>query len=134
MKKTIFVFTILFLFFSFTGCDNDDNKNNNNNGNEETFDSPIIISFANDTVTISGSEDSYIIYKTGAANPNMLILSVSGFDSVSWYVNIAQTPTGTGESITLHASDFTVGVHTVSFVGFRNGRIISDSIKFSVYP
>jgi len=134
MKKSVFVFIILIILLLFiTGCDNNENIINND-GNDETFDSSITIGFANDNVTISGSEEGNIIYKTGTVNPNSLILTVSGFDKTSWYVNTTQTPTSTESVITLNASDFTIGVHTVSFVGSRNGRIISDSIKFSVYP
>jgi hypothetical protein len=128
MRTKIYLLVLLPLFMiMLSGCDN----NGKEDDPEETWETPIIIGFAAGSVTITGGAEGNIIYKTGS--PNSIILTVSGFENIGWYVNTMQTPT-TGNSITLNASDFDLGVHTVSFTGFRDGRLLSDSVIFSVYP
>jgi ABC-type Fe3+-hydroxamate transport system substrate-binding protein len=127
MKKII-VLILIILLSLLAGCSGD-----NNTEPDESWETPIIIGFATETITISGSiGETNIIYK--GTIPSSITFSVSGFENINWYVNTSQNSAGTLDSITLNALDFDIGVHTVSFTGFRNGRISSDSVLFTVYP
>ena len=126
MKRSLILILIIFLSL-FSGC------NDGNDKSGEDTNVPIEIGFATESINISGSTgETNIIYKT--TDPSEITFSVSGFENVTWYVNTAVTPTGTGSSITLDAQDFEVGVHTISFTGFKSGRIFSDSVLFTVCP
>jgi hypothetical protein len=92
----------------------------------------ITIGFNYGAITINGSNGANIIYKAGTRSPNSLALSAAGYTEVNWYVDGSNSPAGTGNSITLNASNYSAKAHTITFTGKRDGNVYSQDITFTV--
>jgi hypothetical protein len=92
----------------------------------------ITIGYNNGTITISGSEGTNTISRTGAdGTPTSLTLSASGYTGITWYVNGENK--GTDESLVLDAADYEAKIHSVTFTGWQNGSYLSSGpIPFTV--
>ncbi|MDR0598015.1 MAG: InlB B-repeat-containing protein [Treponema sp.] len=91
----------------------------------------ITIGFNYDAIVIDGSDGINEIYKA-SAGPNNITLSASGYTDVKWYVDGDIFPAGTGDSITLNASDYSVKSHSITFTGRKDGNLYSQIIPFTV--
>jgi hypothetical protein len=94
----------------------------------------ITVGFDYGEITISGSDGSNVISKSGVYGPTSLGLSATGYTNVIWYVD--GSPAGiSGSPVTLNASDYTAQTHSIIFTGTANGRrYSSQSIPFAVLP
>jgi hypothetical protein len=90
----------------------------------------ITIDFNYGAISIRGNNGNNIIYKT-SARPNSLVLSATGYTNVEWHIDGDGYP-ATGDSITLDASDYSATVHSITFIGVRDGKRYSQSIPFTV--
>ncbi|GHV32320.1 hypothetical protein AGMMS4952_22480 [Spirochaetia bacterium] len=90
----------------------------------------INIGFNFGAITITGSDGSNIIRRTGS--PTSLTLSATGYTGVQWYVDGILKTGATGNSITLTAAAYTIRNHSVTFTGFKNGIPYSQFIPFAV--
>jgi hypothetical protein len=79
-------------------------------------------------IRISGSDGSNVLYKSGS--PSSLSLSAEGGTNVGWYVDGGSKISS--DTLTISAYDYDVRVHSVTFVGYRNGAPYSQVIPFTV--
>jgi fibronectin type 3 domain-containing protein len=93
----------------------------------------IAIGFNYGQISISGSDDSNAISRSGNKGPESLNLSVSGYDEVVWYVDGDSTKKINGSETTLAATDYPVRFHSITFTGTKNGVLYSREIPFTVY-
>jgi hypothetical protein len=96
----------------------------------------ISIGFNYDQITITGSNGSNAISKSGAGGkPTSLALSASGYTNVFWYVDgdAANKITDSGTGIVLSAANYPVQSHSITFTGTRSGVLYSQEIPFTVY-
>ncbi|MDR2404175.1 MAG: InlB B-repeat-containing protein [Spirochaetaceae bacterium] len=91
----------------------------------------IDIGFNYGDISISGSDGTNVIYKASAA-PNSVTLSAADYEDVQWYVDGGVFPAGTGDSITLSASDYSAKTHSITFTGKKYGKLYSQVIPFTV--
>jgi hypothetical protein len=91
----------------------------------------IDIGFNYGTITITGSDGTNVIYKN-SGSPSGITLSADTYSDVKWYVDGADTPEGTGNSITLDASGYSAKKHSVTFTGTKDGKLYSQVIPFTV--
>jgi hypothetical protein len=91
----------------------------------------ISIGFNYGDITIAGSDGANVIYKA-SSDPKSIKLSVSGYSDVQWRVDGNPGPAGTGASIVLNASDYSVKAHSLAFAGKKDGKLYSQSIPFTV--
>jgi uncharacterized repeat protein (TIGR02543 family) len=93
----------------------------------------ITIGFNYGVISISGNNGTNIIYKY-SDDPGAIELTATDYTDVKWYIDGAATPVGTGDSITLAASDaaYTVAAHTITFTGQKDGRLYAQVIPFTV--
>jgi uncharacterized repeat protein (TIGR02543 family) len=90
----------------------------------------ITIKDVDGTITVTGIPDGGIsLSKSG--DPATVTLTVEGFTSPVWYVDGSGTKTE-AKSITLTASAYGKGDHSVSFTGFKDGMYFSKEISFTV--
>ena len=139
MKARVFSFAVAVILLAvFVGCIN-------GNGNPETpppdgekNGAPILVGFPNEPVTINadGGEDNIIYIAGGTGKPSSITFSASGFEKIRWFIDDGKTPASTADSVTIQAATagLTLGVHSVSFTGFKGDRLYSESVIFSVYP
>jgi hypothetical protein len=90
----------------------------------------ITIGFNYGAITISGSNGTNIIYKSGA--PNSITLSAAGYENIAWYVDGNSIAAGSGDSITLSASAYDSMKHSITFTGTKSGNLYSQVIPFTV--
>jgi endo-1,4-beta-xylanase len=94
----------------------------------------ITVGFNYGEITITGSDGSNIISKSGAYGPTSLSLSATGYTDVIWYVDGSQTGIS-GSPVTLNAANYSVQRHSIIFTGTANGhRYSSQAIPFVVNP
>ncbi|MDR0598074.1 MAG: InlB B-repeat-containing protein [Treponema sp.] len=91
----------------------------------------ITIGFNYGAIDISGTSGDNIIYKA-SADPNSITLSATDYTEVKWYVDGDTQTTGTGDSITLKASDYSARPHSITFTGWKDGKLYSQVIPFTV--
>jgi hypothetical protein len=91
----------------------------------------ITIDFNYGAISISGNNGVNNIYKT-SASPNAVVLRATDYDDVEWYIDGDGTPAGTGDSITLNASDYSVTTHSITFTGKKDGKLYAQIIPFTV--
>jgi hypothetical protein len=101
-----------------------------------TGNASISIGFNYGQITIAGSNGTNAISKSGANGmPISLSLSANGYDNVFWYVDGDTTnkilDSGTG--IIVSASSYSVQIHSITFIGSRNGALYSQEIPFTVF-
>jgi hypothetical protein len=89
----------------------------------------IDIGFNHGDIDVSGSNGENTIYRNGT--PGSLILSVSGYENISWYVDAGATAL-TGNPVTLPATDYALGRHIVTFNGCKDGVPFSQQVPFTV--
>jgi hypothetical protein len=95
-----------------------------------THEVTVTIKDVDGTITVTGIPDGGIsLSKSG--DPATVTLTVEGFTSPAWYVDGSGTKTS-AESITLTASEYGKGAHSVSFTGFKDGLLFSNEIPFTV--
>jgi hypothetical protein len=87
------------------------------------------VGFNLDAITITGSDGTNLIRKTGA--PSSLALSAAGYTDVVWYVDGASSGTS-GNTLTIYASSYTAQSHSVTFTGYKNVALYSQVIPFTV--
>ena len=90
----------------------------------------ISLGFNYGAVTVGGSDGVNILFWED--DPNELVLTISGYTDVSWYVDGNSIPVGTGNTVTLDATSYNVGPHSVSFVGYRDGNLYGQAVPFYV--
>jgi hypothetical protein len=88
------------------------------------------IGFNFGAITITGSDGTNIIHKTGT--PTSLTLSATGYTGVQWYVDGVLKSGATGSSITLTAAAYDIRNHSVTFTGIKDGIPYSQLIPFTV--
>jgi endo-1,4-beta-xylanase len=94
----------------------------------------ITVGFNYGEITITGSDGSNVISKSGAYGPTSLSLSATGYTSVIWYVDGA-TAGISGSPVTLNAANYSAQRHSIIFTGTANGhRSSSQPIPFAVLP
>ena len=54
------------------------------------------------------------------------------WENITWYLSSAESPAGTGSSITIDARVLRESIHRLTFTGFRQGIPYSVSIPFTV--
>jgi uncharacterized repeat protein (TIGR02543 family) len=91
----------------------------------------ITIGFNYGAIAITGDNGTNEIYKASAA-PNSVTLSAADYEDVQWYVDGGVFPAGTGDSITLSASDYSAKSHSITFTGKKDGKLYSQVIPFTV--
>jgi hypothetical protein len=79
-------------------------------------------------------EGDLIIWKDSISEPYLITLTVEGEDweNITWYLSSAESPAGTGSSITIDARVLRESIHRLTFTGFRQGIPYSVSIPFTV--
>jgi hypothetical protein len=90
----------------------------------------ITVGFNLGAIAIAGSDGTNIIRKTSGA-PSTLTLSAAGYTGVVWYVD-GSTPGTSGNTLTMNASNYAVQNHSVTFTGYKNGALFSQTIPFTV--
>jgi predicted oxidoreductase (fatty acid repression mutant protein) len=94
----------------------------------------ITVGFNYGEITITGSDGSNVISKSGAYGPASLVLSATGYTNVVWYVD-GSTSGISGSPVTINAADYSAQQHSIIFTGTANGhRYSSQSIPFAVLP
>jgi uncharacterized repeat protein (TIGR02543 family) len=95
----------------------------------------IHVGFNYGEIIITGSDGINAVSQSGAKGPLSLLLSASGYSNVSWYVDgdITNRITDSGVGIILNAADYTVQIHSITFVGMRSGVLYSQEIPFTVF-
>jgi hypothetical protein len=85
-------------------------------------------------IKIDGSDGSNVISKSGADDMlTSLTLSATGYTGVVWYVDGSSTGIqDSGSPITINATEYHVGSHTVTFTGKRDGVPYSQVLPFTV--
>jgi uncharacterized repeat protein (TIGR02543 family) len=89
----------------------------------------ITIGFNYGAISVSGNNGRNIIYKN---NEGSITLRAAGYTDVKWYIDGDGSPGGTGDSITLNASDYSASTHSVTFTGKRDDKLYSQAIPFTV--
>jgi uncharacterized repeat protein (TIGR02543 family) len=92
----------------------------------------IIIDFNYNDIRIEGDNGSNIIYQTSAYPKSVTLKAMNDYTDVKWYVDGDGNPVGTGNSITLTASDYSAKRHSVTFTGKNGGNLYSQIITFTV--
>jgi uncharacterized repeat protein (TIGR02543 family) len=93
----------------------------------------INIGFNNGVIAITGSDGKNLISKTGAnSRPASIVFSVSGYTSVSWYIDGAVVTDASSSSITIVATAYSNKIHYITFRGTKDGAPYSQVIPFSV--
>jgi hypothetical protein len=94
----------------------------------------ITIGFNYGEITITGSDGSNVISKSGAYGPSSLSLSATGYTDVVWYVDGSSTGIS-GSPVTLNAAIYSTKRHSIIFTGAANGHWYSSQpIPFVVNP
>jgi hypothetical protein len=94
----------------------------------------ITVGFNYGEITISDSDGSNVISKSGAYGPSSLSLSATGYTNVIWYVDGSSTGIS-GSPVTLNATTYSAQRHSIIFTGTANGlRYSSQPIPFAVLP
>jgi hypothetical protein len=91
----------------------------------------ISITFNYGAIAITGDDGTNTIYK-GSTTPASVVLSAAGYADVAWYIDGNGSPAGTGNSITLAASDYSVKSHSITFTGKKDDKLYSQVIPFTV--
>jgi hypothetical protein len=91
----------------------------------------ITIGFNYGAIAITGDDRTNNIFKT-STTPASITFSATGYDDVKWYVDGATFPAGTGASIILGASDYSTKGHSITFTGWKDGKLYSQIIPFTV--
>jgi hypothetical protein len=94
----------------------------------------ITVGFNYGAITITGSNGSKRISKSGVYGPTSLSLSASqDYTGVVWYVDGASTGIADdGSGITIEAGAYRTGSHTITFTGNRGDIPYSQLIPFTV--
>jgi hypothetical protein len=92
----------------------------------------ITVGFDYGQITITGSDGTNTISRSGTKGPVSLSLSVSGYESVIWYMDGDPTKKISGWEITLGAANYPVRIHSITFTGTKNGVLYSREIPFTV--
>jgi hypothetical protein len=93
----------------------------------------ITVGFNYGEITITGSDGSNVISKSGAYGSTSLSLSATGYTNVIWYVDGSPTTDISGSSVTLNAANYSAQRHSIIFTGTANGhRYSSQAITFTV--
>jgi hypothetical protein len=94
----------------------------------------ITVDFNYGEITITGSDGSNVISKSGDYGATSLSLSATGYIEVIWYVDGSLTGIS-GSPITLNAAIYSAQQHSIIFTGTANGRRYSSQpIPFAVLP
>ena len=82
----------------------------------------------------SALEGDLVIWKDSISEPYLITLTVEGEDweNITWYLSSAESPAGTGPSITIDARVLRESQHRLTCTGFRQGIPYSASIPFTV--
>jgi formylglycine-generating enzyme required for sulfatase activity len=89
----------------------------------------VSIGFNSGAITVTGSSGSNVIYKEGT--PHTLILGVTGYEDVQWYVD--NNPAAIiANPVILDADNYAIQGHTVTFNGTRYGIPYSQIVAFTV--
>jgi uncharacterized repeat protein (TIGR02543 family) len=91
----------------------------------------ISIAFNYGAIAIIGSDGTNTIYK-GSSAPNSVELRATGYTDTQWYIDGSDSSAGSGDSITLMASDYSVKSHSITFTGKKDGKLYSQVIPFTV--
>jgi hypothetical protein len=102
---------------------------NNTGGTAKTGTLDVSIGFNYGEITVLGSDGVNSISRWGS--PDRLTLRVSGYKNVIWYVDSDTTPL-TASPLTLYATDYPIGPHTLTFNGDRDGGHYSKMVSFTV--
>jgi hypothetical protein len=89
----------------------------------------ITVGFNLGAIAITGGDGDNIIRKNGS--PPSLTLSAQGYSNVVWYVDGGTTGIS-NDTLTIHASNYTVQRHSVTFTGTKDGIPYSQAIPFTV--
>lgn len=89
----------------------------------------ISIGFAYGNIVITGNEGANIIRRSGS--PGSLVLSVTGFEDILWYIDGGATALE-GNPLVLNAADYAVQSHSVTFTGKKDGAPWSQILAFTV--
>ena len=90
----------------------------------------VSIGFGYGDITVSGSDGTNRIYK-GGGSPSSLVLEVTGYEDIAWYVD-GNSQGITENPLTLLASGYTLGTHSVTFTGRKGGIPYSQPVPFTV--
>jgi hypothetical protein len=89
----------------------------------------ITIGFGGGDIVIGGTSGTNTIYQTGT--PNSLTLTPdANYTLVRWVIDGAEVKTAA--PLTLTAAAYTLGPHTVTFIGSKGGQFYSKDISFTV--
>jgi hypothetical protein len=99
--------------------------------NAPTGNLSITIGVNNGTITITGSDGTNLISKSGS--PDSITLSASAeYSDIKWYIDGDSTVKGTANSITLYASGYEARFHSITFMGKLGGHTYSQIVPFTV--
>jgi hypothetical protein len=96
-------------------------------GVPETGSLNVSIGFGYGNITVTGGGGT--IYKGGT--PSSLVFEVIGYEDIAWYVDGSTTGL-TENPLTLLASGYTEGNHSVTFTGRKGGIPYSQPVSFTV--
>jgi hypothetical protein len=89
----------------------------------------ITVGFNLGAITIAGSDGTNLIRQTTASS---LVLSAEGYTGVVWYVDGDTSAPTDGNTIIINALDYPTKLHSVTFTGYKNGVLFSQTIPFTV--
>jgi hypothetical protein len=101
----------------------------------ESGNAAITIGFDYGEITITGDTSSNIVSKTGASSkPTSITFTVSSaYTNVKWYIDgDISNPVATDNEFVLEAEDYSVQLHSLTFVGTAGGISLSKIIPFAV--
>jgi hypothetical protein len=84
------------------------------------------------TITITGSDGVNTISKSGVGGKPISLTpnATAGYTGVVWYVDGVWK--AADDSVTINATSYPIGRHTVTFTGKRDGNLFSQLIPFAV--
>ena len=89
----------------------------------------VSIGFAYGAIAITGNEGANIIKRSGS--PGSLVLSVTGFEDILWYID-GRTTGRADNPLVLNAADYALQSHSVTFTGKKDGAPWSRMLAFTV--
>jgi hypothetical protein len=92
----------------------------------------IAVGFNYGAIAITGDNGTNAIFKTSSTPNSVTLTATADYTDVKWYVDGDETPAGSGNSITLAASEYSAKAHSVTFTGKKGGNLYSQVIPFTV--